>query len=951
MIGPSIVKSVAIVMLSVVLSMSITLGAVGAPLSALGDAPTRTPPDCRDVAGAEANLAALREKILPLTNSVAIEQVRQTELVNFLIDTKYDGWCRDHAPRTSGIRATGPIVQGPTAQGQTSQLSFGTHARARVYYSKQVVDWLLAGREGSIPDGAMIVKEMFAYPEKVNTDAGEENPAGWAVMLRDKASSHMGWIWGLYFQPDNQTYLREYMTIQAGLSYCASCHASTDNTEGTFSFIGNLFNDDVATYVQSTPPVHYDNSLLADLLPQSIGDLGPHASFARYDAQVEDTLYTPRQVKPLSRPNSALLAMLRSQLDLAELPKHANLQALPKDFLYDRKLPKGQDEQDHHNGETFFTSSACVGCHNAANLLNNTLAHGQLPSDQFVASDHTEVNVSPYGEWQGSMMAMSGRDPIFRAQVEWEAASITDSKKAEEVTALCMSCHSVMGERSHPELAASIANTNLAPNIDAEDHSPSDNPGYEFGALARDGVSCMVCHRMTDENLGEPASFTGKFSVTPGKEIFGPYKDVQEQPMHNAIGMTPKQGKHIQSSALCGSCHTIHLPVLHNDREVKTTYEQTTYLEWLNSDYSKKSTRKAETGDELTCQECHMPRRDPTRPGETLTVKLANIEDSSFPYVPNRAPAEQLVLEDRDTYRRHTLVGANLFGQSMFEQFPNLLGAHLFWPGQDPSMAYSRMLSIAETRKMAQEQSATVNIAEVAASADNLVVDVDVTNLAGHKLPSGVGFRRAFLEVSVLDDNGELLWCSGCTNDAGVIVNNQQEPLAGEFARREEDLEPDRQVITESEQVQVYEHRALDCDKNLTSSFVHLCEEVKDNRLLPKGWQKKGPWAEVTKPVAQSGRVTPGRDRVRYRIQLAQGAEVGHVRAVLNYQPTPPHYLVDRFRLLDSVPVGTFPELERLLYIALHLDTRTQPGMHQWKTMLACAKRGVSDTQSVGCSD
>ena len=48
-----------------------------------------------------------------------------------------------------------------------------------------------------------------------------------------------------------------------------------------------------------------------------------------------------------------------------------------------------------------------------------------------------------------------------------------------------------------------------------------------------------------------------------------------------------------------------------------------------------------------------------------------------------------------------------------------------------------------------------------------------IDNLVGHRFPSGVGFRRAFLELAVLDGAGEVLWASGRTDGAGVLVDEQ----------------------------------------------------------------------------------------------------------------------------------------------------------------------------------
>ena len=57
-----------------------------------------------------------------------------------------------------------------------------------------------------------------------------------------------------------------------------------------------------------------------------------------------------------------------------------------------------------------------------------------------------------------------------------------------------------------------------------------------------------------------------------------------------------------------------------------------------------------------------------------------------------------------------------------------------------------------------------------------------MTSRVGHKLPSGVGFRRAFVEFEVARRRtGEVLWASGRTDGAGVIVDEKGEPIAGEL--------------------------------------------------------------------------------------------------------------------------------------------------------------------------
>src|SRR5262245_31070131 len=96
-------------------------------------------------------------------------------------------------------RLTGPYV-GPIGGGQ----SFGVHPAVRIYYSPEMIDWLCDGRQGTIPNGAMIIKEM--HPITPGLDIGIEadgcmelradvEPTSWTVMVRADQASFDGWYW------------------------------------------------------------------------------------------------------------------------------------------------------------------------------------------------------------------------------------------------------------------------------------------------------------------------------------------------------------------------------------------------------------------------------------------------------------------------------------------------------------------------------------------------------------------------------------------------------------------------------------------------------------------------------------------------------------------------------------------------------------------------------------
>ena len=109
--------------------------------------------------------------------------------------------------------------------------------------------------------------------------------------------------------------------------------------------------------------------------------------------------------------------------------------------------------------------------------------------------------------------------------------------------------------------------------------------------------------------------------------------------MQHALGILPQQSDTITSSEMCGTCHTVHLPVMQGTQELGHTYEQTTYPEWAFSAY-----RTGETPDgklpfgpgplAQSCQGCHMPNT--AADGSKFRSKIAGIQEhSNFPQVEN----------------------------------------------------------------------------------------------------------------------------------------------------------------------------------------------------------------------------------------------------------------------------------------------------------------------------
>ena len=338
-----------------------------------------------------------------------------------------------------------------------------------------------------------------------------------------------------------------------------------------------------------------------------------------------------------------------------------------------------------------------------------------------------------------------------------------------------------------------------------------------------------------------------------------------------------------------------------------------------------------------------------------LIFRIANIEDNNYPYTEGRAPDKEITLRVRDDYSRHTLVGINEFGLMMFQQFPNILGIRTAdYMYGEAALGLSTSLSASDT--LARKETAKIEVTDLRRVEGYFEASVRIENLAGHSLPSGVAFRRAFIAFEVLDSKGDVIWASGRTNSLGAILNGtSDEVLATEFfydpVTKKQVFQPHHTVITDESQVQIYEELMANGDGKITTSFVGGDHALKNNRLLPRGWRRDGPFANVTGPhgdaerdpeyINKSG--STGADVVTYRIpfnEKTRGAVA--VMAVLYYQSIPPYYLKERFT------TGKGPETKRLAYLTSHLTVQGTP-LEDWKLSLVCAVRGFADAASEPC--
>ncbi len=502
--------------------------------------------------------------------------------------------------------------------------------------------------------------------------------------------------------------------------------------------------------------------------------------------------------------------------------------------------------------KNFIGSSKCALCHSS--LVDSSGADMSIP-------DH----------WRSTMMANAARDPLWQAKVKSEVSR--NPHLAEIIEKKCVSCHMPMAYRQMNTFGAEYP---AAKDAGVFDHF--NTPASQLHQAAMDGVSCSLCHQIVDKGLGTPDTFSGKFKIdtetpAPDRKIYGPYKEPFRQAMRTAVGFDPTYGPQTNDSSLCATCHTLYTPYVDADGKVAGEFpEQTVYLEWLNSKYGEQPGERHEIGEQAgevrICQECHMPH-----------------SVSGGVMIANPAPKEAL---SKDHFSQHHFVGGNVFMLNIL--MDNMQKLKITSPTAKLQDTRTRTLNLLKTA------TGSISIQELKHSGNELTAIVSINSFVGHKFPSGFPSRRAWVHLHVTDASGGTVFESGRPLENGGIEGNDADSDGAFF-------EPHYDLITSSDQVQIYEAIMHDTDNRLTYTLLRGAGYLKDNRLLPSGFdlKKASPDIAIYGNAASDGNFTGGADTVTYTIQINQGTGPYSVTARLLYSPVSLAFMKD-LQKDDNIP-------------------------------------------------
>ena len=371
-------------------------------------------------------------------------------------------------------------------------------------------------------------------------------------------------------------------------------------------------------------------------------------------------------------------------------------------------------------------------------------------------------------------------------------------------------------------------------------HSPggwlegrSDPPtGQGLTGSDLEGVQCNVCHRIKDAMIPDTTVNPPVPGYGNGMMVMQITSDPKRGPFADALELHTFLYDSFQvSSNLCGTCHNVSNPFYATDPITQSPHEygtiERTYSEWSLSSFPAQ-------GEAGTCQSCHMP------PGTGYGCT---------------SPGAM----QRPNIPKHDLTGGNAF-------LPDIL--YDFWG----AAVDTALLRLGKTRVVATLQRAADLSATALRSGDTVALSVTITNLTGHKLPTGYPEgRRMWIFVAGMNVAGDTVFESG----------------SYDFSTGD---------LTADSQLKVYEVRAgLTVETanqyGLTPgpSFHFILNDsiCFDNRIPPLGFTNAAFAEHLAAPVGQSYADGQNWDSTNYILPT----EVTQITVVLYYQTASKEYI------------------------------------------------------------
>jgi len=234
----------------------------------------------------------------------------------------------------------------------------------------------------------------------------------------------------------------------------------------------------------------------------------------------------------------------------------------------------------------------------------------------------------------------------------------------------------------------------------------------------------------------------------------------------------------------------------------------------------------------------------------------------------------------RDPFSQHYFVGSNQFMLELLKA--NIDSLKITASSENFDGTIVRLL------ELLNNETASLAFSRAEISDDLLLFDIDIEQMVGHKFPTGFPSRRAWLHIKVVDSKNNVIFESGAPLEDGRIKGCDSDQDGSTY-------EPHYDVISREDQVQIYEAVMLNSDGEVTYTLLRANRFVKDNRLLPKGFDIANSHenTRVYGEALNDANFTGGADRITYQIDTSGSSGPLTVEAELLMQTVSYPYIQD----------------------------------------------------------
>ena len=315
---------------------------------------------------------------------------------------------------------------------------------------------------------------------------------------------------------------------------------------------------------------------------------------------------------------------------------------------------------------------------------------------------------------------------------------------------------------------------------------PPPGSGPSLGAA---GITCDMCHNLQGPDLTRSLQGDGfadnSIQYNHTIEKVGPFaQPVEVKDNFHVSSNDQAKIAFLRSGAFCNACHDVRVPLAapgdlqHLEYDTNTGNSSVAYfrLENLSSEWQLGAYNSVNNpfGKVIRCQDCHMSKF-PYAGNSTYQVgDLSVTSPTPAVFFTNYAAVPGgVATRDNFPLQQRSVVNHHFTGVDVPLLYPSELQARLgsdypdpYQPGVDE---YGIPNSLNQRRTDLLDAAARISLAKTDATAQlgqTFTVRAECVALTGHRFPAGFSQERTtYIQLSVTDDNGLLLYQSGYVVD------------------------------------------------------------------------------------------------------------------------------------------------------------------------------------------